>query len=198
MVLALTGAQQTALGKRHVMRRIFIWCDALDPDTGLSDPAGFWNDVGTVEVDGRTYVGSGALIGVASLSLPSDFTIPGLSITLSGLDPSVAALVRGSTVGQRPIEVHVGIFDTETRQLIGDLVPRFVGFVDDVEIRTPEAGGQSTVILTCESTSRALTIRRTGTRSDATQHERDSSDDFYRYTGLQRNKPIYFGRPDPR
>ena len=197
-MLSLTAAQQTALAKRHVMRRLFLWVEALDPDTGAADPAGFWNDAGTVTVGARSYTGSGTVIGVASLSATSDLTIPGLRITLSGLEASVSALIRGSTVGQRPIELHAGIFDTETRALVGDLIPRFVGIVDDVEIETPRAGSAGAVTLICESTSRALTIRRTETRSEATQHQRDPNDDFYRYTGLQRGKPLYFGRPDPR
>ncbi|MEX2480192.1 MAG: hypothetical protein WD928_04955 [Gammaproteobacteria bacterium] len=196
-MITLTTAQQEALARRHVERRIFVWCDALD-DMGDPDPAGFWNDVGTVEINGRTYVGSGPLVKVATLSASTDMTIPGLRVTLSGLPAEVAALVRGSTVGQRPLEVHVGIFDVDTNTLIPPLIPRFVGVVDDIDITTPEAGGESTVVLTCESTSRALTISRTGTRSDATQHERDPDDDIYRHTNLQSERPVYFGRKGPR
>lgn len=201
-MLTLTTAQQNALATRHVERRIFVWCNALDPDDGSPAPQGFWNDVGTVEHNGRTYVGSGSLVQVQSLSASADMSIPGMRVTLSGLPPEVAVLVRGSTVGQRPLEVHVGIFDVDTNTLIGEpdeeLISRFVGVVDDIEINTPEAGGAATVVLTCESTSRALTIQRTGTRSDGTQHERDPDDDIYRYTNLQSERPVYFGRQGPR
>lgn len=196
-MLVLSLAQKTALAKQHVMRRLFVWCDALGLNGVTPAPAGFWDDVGTVTVGSRIYVGSGTLISVASLSAVGDMTIPALSITISGLSAETAVLVRGSTVGQRPIELSVGIFDVVTRALIGNLIPRFVGKVDDIEIRTPEAGGASTIVLTCESTSRALTISRTETRSDASQRQRDPNDQFYRYTNMQATKPIYFGKSAP-
>ncbi len=197
-MISLTSAQQDAISRGHVMRRLFVWCDALDPSTGAPSPAGFWNDVGTVTVSGRAYHGSGTLIEIEPLAGKSDLTIPGLRITISGLAPETASLVRGSTVAQRPIEVHMGIFDTADERLLPPLVPRFVGKIDDVEIRTPAAGGESTVMLICESTSRALRIRRTGTRSEATQRERHPTDLFYRYTNVQREKPVYFGRKAPK
>jgi hypothetical protein len=201
-MLALTLDQQTALEKRHVMRRLFIWCNALDPDTLAAAPVGFWDDVGVVQVtvDGgaRTYYGSGTVVQVGSLSAVGDMTIPGLSITISGIPIETAVLVRGSTVAQRPIELHVGIFDVATRALIGELVPRFKGVVDDVEIRTPAASGVSDIVLTCESVSRALTIQRYDTRSLESAKLRDAGDLFYKYTSLQREKAIYFGRKGPR
>lgn len=195
-MLNLTTEQRAVVGKPHVMRRVFVHCDAIDLDGVTPYPVGFFDDVGTVLVEGRTYYGS-ALVSVSSLSAVGDLSIPGMAVTLSGLPPEVAALVRGSTVGQRPIRVDIGIYDTETHALIGGLVPRFVGFVDDVEINTPEAGGQSTVVLTCESVSRALTIRRHETRSEASEKQRDAADTLYRYTNVQRAKPIYFGKSAP-
>lgn len=196
-MIALTGPQQAALALGHVQRRIFVWCNALTSG-GAPDPVGFWNDVGTVVHGGRTYHGSGSLVQVQALASSSDMSIPGLRVVLSGLPPEVAVLVRGSIVGQRPIEVLVGIFDVANHALIGGLVPRFIGVVDDVEITTPAAGGDATVSLTCESTSRALTISRTGTRSNSTQHERDATDDFYQYTSLIRERRVLFGRAESR
>lgn len=193
-MLDLSTAQREALASGRVMRALFLWCDALDPDTGDPSPAGFWTGAGPIEVGGRTYHGSGTLIRPEPLSAVSDMSIQGLKVTVSGLAPETNALVRGSTVGQRPIELHTGIFDPQTHALIGDLIPRFIGIVDDVEIVTPEAGGEGGIALICESHARALTIKRTDTRSSASQHQRDPDDDFYKYTGAQRAKPIYFGR----
>jgi hypothetical protein len=197
-MLALTTEQQEALAKRHVMRRLFIWCEAKDPDTGDPAPAGFWDDVGDIEYFGRTYHGSGNIAQVATLAATGDLTIPGLSITLSGIASEAAALVRGETVGQAPISVKIGIFDVDTHTLIEPLVPFFDGKVDDIRITTPEAGGTSTIELVCESTSRALTIKRTDTRSDASCRALHPNDAFYSYTGVQRDKPLYFGRVAPK
>lgn len=194
-MLNLTTAQQEALARRSVMRRIFVWCDALDL-AGNPDPAGFWDDVGNVVVDGRTYHGSGTVISIGTLSAESVLSIPGLQIKASGLELSSNQLVRAHKLAQRPITVSAGIFDVASHNLIPPLIPRFVGVVDDVEIPT-EVGGKSMIILTCESASRALTIKRTETRSKSTLSQRNPADRFYDYTAGQKEQSIYFGRKGP-
>lgn len=196
-MIALSSEQQEALASRHVMRRFFIWCEARDPDSGLPDPAGFWDDVGDITFAGRTYHGSGSVISIGVLGAKGDMTIPGLEIVLSGIDDPSNVVVRGKAIAQAPISVHVGIFDPANHTLIGSLVPYFVGFIDDCTIRTPEAGGNGQIVFTCESASRALTRTSELTRSHASEAERDSSDDFYKYANLAREVPVYFGRKAP-
>lgn len=196
-MLALTSDQRTALESRTVMARFFIWCTARDPETGDPAPAGFWNDVGDVTVDERLYYGSGEVIRLSSLSGKGDLTIPDFRITLVGLDSRANTLVRGKVMAQAPIEVKIGVFNPATHAIIGPLIPYFVGVVDDIDIPTPEAGGESTITLICVSSSRALTIKSAATRSHASSIERDPADDFYKYTGVQRGRPLYFGRKSP-
>jgi hypothetical protein len=195
-MLDLSTDQQAALAARSVMRRFFIWVDALDLD-GTPDPAGFWDDVGTIDHDLRTYYGSGGLIQISTLAAKSDMSIPGLSVTLSGISLEANDLVRARLLAQRPISVSMGIFDPADHALIGSLIPRFVGKIDDIEIATPEAGGKNIITLTCESTSRALTIKRTDTRSQSTLSQRRANDGFYNFTAGQATKAIYFGRQGP-
>lgn len=193
----LTAGQLAALALPHVKRRTFIWIEGRDPITSLPDPAGFWDDVGSVTVDSRTYVGSGNVVTISPISARSDLSIPAINVTLSGLATEAIGMVRGTSLSQAPVEIHYGIYDTSTRLLLPPLFPLFVGQVDAVEIKTPESGGSCTIILTCESASRALTIRRTGTRSEETQTTRNATDRFYSYTNAIREQTIYFGRRDP-
>jgi hypothetical protein len=192
-MLNLSTAQQEALAERQVSRRMFVWCEARHPDTGEPDPAGFWDDVGVVEMGGRTYYGSG-LVQIGTMSAQSDLSIRGLTVTLSGIDQVAVAKVRGSTLGQAPIEVSLGIFDVATRALVGDLIPRFIGFVDGIEVNTAAAGDKSTIVLNCASTSRALTRKSTDTRAPGILATRFPSDRFYDYTAGQAQQAIYFGR----
>ena len=196
-MLALTTAQSDAIIRRRVKRRMFIWCEATDPDTLLPAPTGFWDDVHNIEDSGRTYYGSANIIAVSSMAARSDSSITGLKITISGIAPEAAALVRASTVGQAPIELLMGIYDVDTDEVLPPLIRRFKGWVDTIDINTPEAGGKSTIVLGCESQSRALTIRYYRTRSQEICHERNSADEFYKYTGGQAEKVIYFGRKAP-
>lgn len=106
-------------------------------------------------------------------------------------------MVRGDTLGQAPITVSLGLFDPASHTIIGPLIRRFVGAIDDIEIVTPKAGDRSTITLTCESASRALTIKGIGTRSGSTHRQRAPDDPFYDYTASMSELALYFGRAAP-
>ncbi len=196
-MLVLTEEQQIALTSRQVMRRNFIWCDAKHPVTGESDPAGFWDDVGDVTIGDRIYHGSGSLFGLSTLSAKSDLSIPGITISLSGVSEEVVNLVRSSNLAQAPVEVSIGIYDVASHNLIGGIIRRFTGVIDNIDITTPAVGQKSTIVFTCESTSRALTIKSTNTRSASSMRQRSAADAFYDYTAAMPEAPIYFGRAAP-
>jgi hypothetical protein len=193
-MLSLTAPQIAAVQAQSAMRRLFIWVDALTFG-GAAAPIGFWDDVGTIVASSRTYYGGGSLITFADLSQVGDLSIPGMQVTVSGLDPNVALLVRGEVISQRPVEIDIGIFDTTTRAIIGSLVPHFRGKIDDCVITRAKDGGPATVVLTCESIARALTNTRGESRSQASTKERSPTDTFYKYTSAQRGRRLYFGTP---
>lgn len=196
-MLTLTAAQTAALASGALVKRDFVHIEARHPETGEPDPAGFYNDVGVIELDGKTYYGSGTLGEASTISAKSDLSIPGLELTLSGISIEAAALVRGKSVSQAPVTRSIGLYDPETRELIGPLIQRFLGFVDTVTIKRPQKGAASTIKMICESVSRAMTLRSTDTRSHESQIRRQSGDWFYKYTDSARF-PVYFGRKGPR
>lgn len=193
-MLSLTTDQRTALAQRIVMRRIFIWCEARDPDTGDPDPVGFWDDVGDVEIDAQVYHGSGSLIQISSLSAKGDLTIPAIEIVLSGIDIDANVLARARSIEQAPIRIYIGLFNPATHAIITPLFPYFTGFIDNCVIKT---GDESSIALVCESSSRALTRVSQLTRSAASEQERDANDLFYSYTSAAASAPVYFGQSAP-
>jgi hypothetical protein len=194
---SLTTNQRLALQQPGIMSRFFILF--------LSDMTGFWNDVGEVtvtstgevELTDQLFHGSGPVISVATLGAKGDLTIPGMQITLSGVDPRSITRVRGGVIAQTPVEIYIGIFDPASHNIIDGLFRHFTGVVDDVLITTPEAGGTASIVLTCESTSRALTVSGTATRSRESCITRDPNDTFYDDTGVQKDKSLYFGQRNP-
>lgn len=197
---ALTSGQIEALASRSVMRRLFVWVEPKDMATGDPAPVGFWDDVGSVQLagDGRTFHGSGTLRDVSALSFASNYTVPGMVVVLGGLQDAVNETVRTYRMAQAPIEVMIGIFDIALHALIDDPVTIFRGYVDDVAVKTPAAGGVATIELTCESMSRQLTVSRPGTRSPALQRARLASDGFYDVVAQQPEQRLYFGSKGPR
>lgn len=192
----LTLAQQNAVASDRIVRRDFFWVAARDPDTDVDAPVGFWTDVGTVVVDGRTYY-PGGVLGAGAVSYTSDGSIPALVIVLNGVSDAVRDLIRGETVAQVAITHSIGLFNPRTQELIGPLIQLFQGRIDDIDIKTAEEGGTSEIRLTCESEMRALTIKRYETRSQSSQAARDPDDDFFKYTDVIGQQKLYFGRRAP-
>jgi len=193
----LTTDQLEATAKRRVRRRIFAWFDARNPDTGDPDPAGFHDDAGTVDIDGRSYKGVGAGLQLSQIEGVADLGIPGTTVVLSGVDPAAVALINSRSIGQAPVEVLFGVYDVDTHELIPPLVRMFKGVVDEPLIRTPARGGRASIEVALESIARALTVKRTVTRSPDSHKERVPADEFYDYTPGLRERTIYFGRRDP-
>jgi hypothetical protein len=196
-MLAVTAEQRAALEAGLVRRRVFIEVDGRDPDTGAPDPVNFWDDVGTIAYDARTYYGSGNIIQVATLAARGDLTIPALEVTISDIQLEGIELARARGVDQAPIRVFLGLFNPESRAILEPRFRYFKGLIDDMTINTPAVGAAGSIVFQCMSTSRALTAQRRETRSDASCRARQPADAFYAYTGVQREKPLYFGRTDP-
>jgi len=194
---SFSGSVLTALAERMIKRRLFIWAETRSLIDGSPDPVGFHDDLGDLELGGREYHGAGSIVKVDTISAKSDFTIPNLNITFSGLHPNVSSAVRGRAISQAAITVSIGIYDMTTDAIITQLYPIFVGFIDQVEIVTPDVGGLSNIIFTCESISRTGTIKRSGVRAGPTLRELQPTDAFYDFAGAQRERTIYFGRRDP-
>lgn len=194
----LTSAQETLLAQRHVMRRIFLEVDAVDPDTGAADPGYFWDDVVPITVGAKTYHGVGTLGDVVTVEGKSDLSITPVILTLSGISTDVANLIRGRIKGQEPMRLYFGIFDPADKQIETPLILMFQGYIDDVPITTPKTGELSTISITCESVARELTIRSTETRSNESQRKRMSTDKFFSFTGNVREREVPFGMKNRR
>lgn len=193
----LSAAQETALAEGHVMRRLFFECEALD-ELGAPDTARLWDDVGPVTVESKTFDGSGTLGRIESIAATSDLSVTPMIAVLSGISPEATALARNSQIAQRPTRVWIGIYNTTTRAIVGSLIKMFEGVADDAEIKTPESGGVGSIVLTCESIGRELTIRSTDTRSHESQKKRSATDTFLKYVEGVPEWHIFFGRKSGR
>jgi hypothetical protein len=205
-LLNLSTPQITALGKEHVMRRLFLDVWARDPSTsppGAETRVGFWDDVGEITSEGLLYHGagqigsSGPVKSIQGWGADSNFSIPQLSIKLSGIDPEVLNLSRFYEIRQAKMKLSLAIFDATTRAVVGLMFPVFVGKIDQVPIVDPAAGEAGSITFICESVSRALTFPRYNKRVQEDQKERQDGDQFYVYTNMMREVQLYFGTGRP-
>lgn len=188
---SISVENQAALAGRALVARDFLWFVARNRDTGLSETVGFWSDVDNVSsvfvIDPdtllpvtRSYYGAGGLIGIDDIPAVSTIQVQDVHIRMSQLDEQVENAIRGYDVKQARVEIHRGLFDPVSRDLVAPALVRFVGFVNLVEIHTPEENADGYVDITCVSHTQELTRSNPATRSHADQQLRQVGDDFFK------------------
>lgn len=188
---SLSLANQAALSARALVERDFLWIVARDRATGAPVSVGFWSDItnvtsvpvinpDTLTTVTRNYYGAGSLVSIDDIPSVSNIQVQDIKIRMSQLDEQVEAAIRGYDTQQARVEIHRGLFDPVSRSLVAPAFIRFVGFLNLVEIITPEAGGDGYAELTCVSHTQELLRSNPSTRSHADQQARQIGDGFFR------------------
>ena len=176
-------AARTGVASRHMVHLV-----ARNRATGAQEALGLWqgDDHLTIAIGGvnRTYYGAGGLIGVEPIRAGIGLEVRMLQIALSPLTPEVAQLLRGYDARLAPAEVHRALLSLETGQPIAEPIRVFRGWIDAVQIRTPEVGGTGEATVTLASAARGLTRALTLTRSDAEMRRRNAGDAFRSYSDI--------------
>ncbi len=188
-----TAAQIAALRQPAVRIRRFIW-SATRRFSGEPDPIGYWNDVGNIDIAGRTYYGSGTLFAVSGRVTNLNGSVPSLTITLSQISDEVALMARGQDMTNAPLTYSWGIFSlADPNVLIDGLVTRFTGRITAVSILTAKSGAPGSITVTAQGLGHQLAMSTAAVRSDAAQRRRAPADDYARYTGSLKGLEIAFG-----
>lgn len=202
---AISTPNQTALAQRALVARDFLWFVARNRSTGVPESVGFWSDIENVSsvpvinpdtllTVTRNYYGAGGLIEIEGIPAVSTIQVQDVTIQMSQLDEAVAQAVRGYDIKQARVEIHRGLFDPVSRQLVAPAFVRFVGFVNLVDIRTPrenEAGG---VQITCVSHTQELLRSNPSSRSHEDQrYTRSAGDNFFVDAGVASNWDYQWG-----
>ena len=200
----LPAAILSALADRRLVARDFLWIVARNRSTGMPESVGFWSDVGSVDapvIDPETgtdvvrpFHGSGTLISVDPIPLVSTMEVQNIRIRMSQIDNLVQQAVRDYDCKQAKVEIFRGLFSPESRTLVAPAEPRFVGFVDKIDITTPSENEDGGVVLTCASHTQEILRSNPDTRSDASQRLRDPNDNFYQDTAVVGEWELFWGR----
>lgn len=186
---SLPAGAQAALDARAITLRDFIWLVARDRSDDSAVSVGYWSDVGTVSAQvvnpmtggtvSRTFAGAGGLISVSQVPMTANLTVQTVTVSVSQVSDA-NDLIRAYDVKQARIEIFRGLFTPAMVQL-APAFPRFVGFVDEVQITTPAEGGDGSIDMTCVSHAQEMSRFNPATRSDADLRKRDPDDTFRRH-----------------
>lgn len=203
MVRQISPDNLAALAARQLVARDFLWLVVRNRSTGAQVTEGLWSDVGNVTadvvspdtglVDTRNWYGSGTLVAIDDIPMVSNLSVQNVSIRLSQIDDRINDLVRLYDAKQGRVEIYRGLFDPESRQMVGPAECRFVGFIDQIEIKTPSENEEGSVTLICASHTQEMTRGNPDTRSDATQKLRSSTDNFFQDTSTAGEWEVFWG-----
>ena len=181
---------QAALASGQVVTSGAVWF-------GGAEPAGFWGGFGEIVIDGEVYVGVGdrGLIEVSAGTLGG--TAQGATLSLSGVDPDVAARLDLKALRGVPVVIHRLIFNGAGSRLL-DATVFLRGRVDSApENDTP--GGTAVIEIGIEGAARGLGRRGERMRTDADQRLIAPNDGSFRRVSYAGEKTITWGgRPSER
>ncbi|PWK65879.1 hypothetical protein [Aminobacter sp. AP02] len=199
----ISAANLAALQARALVARDFLWIVARNRVTGGPVADGMWSDVGNVSASvihpdtglevTRDWFGSGTLVAIDDIPLVSNLTVQNVNIRLSQVDDRVEQLVRDYDCKQARVEIYRGLFDPDSRQMVAPAECRFVGFVDTIEIKTPDENEEGGVTLTCASHTQEMTRANPDTRSHETQKLRSASDTFFKDSATVEAWEVFWG-----
>lgn len=201
---ALPSEILDALEARTLVARDFIWLVARDRITGDPVYDGYWSDVGTTSVEvydpelgateEREFFGAAGLISVSDIPLVSNISVQNVTVVMSQVNDRVNDLLRTYDIKQGRIQIYRGLYDPDTRELVSPAECRFNGFVDKVEIKTPEEGEEGGVYLTCASHTQEMVRSNPDTRSDESQKVRSATDNFFEDAAVVGEWEMFWGK----
>jgi hypothetical protein len=150
-----------------------------------------WTGRGSITWGGRTWLGVGTLGTVSTIEEGSNVEARGITLTMSGLDPTALQDVLNEVQQGLPALVYFGLFD-ESLALIPNPVTAFAGRMDQPTLDV--TGETATISIACES--RLMDMNNPAMRRYTNEdQQRDYPNDqgFSFVPGVQ-EVTIYWGR----
>ncbi len=196
---AYSSSELVHLQSRSGMRaRLLVWIGAKRRDTGVLEPAGFWNgdDVQSFVIgeEERSYFAAGALLGMDDITFEIGLQVRRLSIWLATAKAEVINAAMGYDLRLAPIEVHRVFTDPLSHLPLA--APRRIwkGTVDGAPRVTPAKGMTGGKIsITAASAAMALTRGLPTRYSDEAMRQRGDDDRLFRYADVSGKVPVYWG-----
>ncbi len=127
----MTAAMAEALSRRAP---IALLAEIDHPD----GTARFWTGLGPLAWDGKTFTGAGTLGAVSPIRYQSDIAIQEVTFSLSGVAPSVAAMLSGE-VRNRAASVWLACLD-ERGQVVRDPIKLMDALLDYQNLKAADDG----------------------------------------------------------
>ena len=128
--------------------------------TFLSTTVYVWTGVGTLVYAGNDYIGVGDFGRISGVSEGTAVEALGMTLELSGIDPTILAETMGDVQQGAPATVYFALLNPSTGAIEGTPYPIFVGTVDKPTLSM----GVSTISISLALESRMADLQRASLR----------------------------------
>ena len=158
------------------------------------------NHFQNIEFLGETYFASGALMGVSQFTETTEATNDSITLSLSGIDPSVVAAVLDTPVAGSTVKIYKAFYNEETGELVGDPYLAWSGIansysIDDTYNKDSEDGVN--VSVTCKSLLNTLMDRQSGLYTSLASYQSKYPTDYsMEFVAGLSDRSFNFGKED--
>ena len=181
----MTSAYQAAISSAMLRPALFVQA------TFVSGPLYVWSGMGPITWNGQTWIGVGTLGTVSTIEEGSTVSAKGVTLTLSGLDPTLLTDVMEEFQVGLPALVYLGVFDA-TGALIADPVCCFSGRMDQPTIDI--SGTTASIAINCENRLVEMNVSVERRYTDEDQQLDYPGDLGFQFVNGIQDAQIYFGR----
>lgn len=178
----------------ETVRRVYLV--RLDFDSGT---VGWNTGFRSIVLDGVTYYGLGNVTSISAAKEEAGVKASGLTVTISGIDPTVVALLLSEPYINRPAYVHYVLLDEQDQVITGAPVLYFRGSIDSIQ---GEEGATASFTISLKSRLADWERPRKLRYSDAEQQKLHPGDKGFEFVGQMEQSRIVWPRAafltDPR
>lgn len=151
----------------------------------------FWTGYGTIDIDGKSWIGSGEILAVSASTETTELEATGMLFSFNGLDASITAVPFVEPYQGRTIKLYVGALDA-SNQPVSSLYEQFSGFMDVMVITE----GHDTVNLEIQAENRLIDLQRPRKRlyTNEEQLSRYPGDNSLDVVASLQDKSLTWGR----
>lgn len=153
---------------RGIVPRYFAWIKALNTQTDEIEEIGLWNGPVPVSVaviqpgDGATvtrpYQGVAGLMQAPSIPMTMKLEVRTVKLVFSNLTPEIINVVKVYKAKNHPIEIHRGLLDPSTMNLVDPALCIFDGATNRAPIKRGKPDNPGSVTIECQSHARTLAM----------------------------------------
>jgi hypothetical protein len=156
-----------------------------------SGPIYVWSGVGPIIWGGKTWTGLGSLGNVSMIEEGAIVEAKGITLTLSGIDPTMLTGILDEFQVGLPAIVSLGLFDA-AGALIADPVGCFVGQMDQPTLDV--TGTSATISINCESRLIEMNVAVDRRYTNEDQQRDYPGDRGFEFVNSIQEAQIYWGR----